>query len=127
MMITTKNNTIKMEGNKISDELFCKIESSFSGEHIDKVEQLAFSKKTGRELKEYIEHALMVVQNENGLDPAQKKAMELIDYLESLPARSLIKFNKDFSSDDYFTALGHIKKALQPGKKKPFPLKKRIM
>ncbi len=54
---------------KITDELFCKIESQFNGEHIDKVEQLAMRKFNGRELKEYIEHALLVIDSEPAENP----------------------------------------------------------
>lgn len=42
----------------MTDNQFCEIESSYSGEHIDKVAQLQKATFTGAELKEYIEFAI---------------------------------------------------------------------
>lgn len=45
----------------MTDEKFCEIESKYSGEHMDKVEQLSYVKFTGRELKEFLECALDIL------------------------------------------------------------------
>lgn len=44
---------------------------------------------------------------------------KMIDFLESLPARRLIVFDEGMPSDDYFTAVGRLKKSLTTPKQGP--------
>jgi hypothetical protein len=48
----------------MTDDDFCKIETSYTGEPINAVDQLVFVKFTGRELKEYLEHAIRTLDNQ---------------------------------------------------------------
>ena len=52
----------------MTDQEFCKIETAISGEEIDKVEQLTHCSFTGRELKEYLEQAFVILHNTNNCD-----------------------------------------------------------
>lgn len=42
----------------MTDQQFCKLESSYSGEDIDQVEQVTYVNLTGREMKEFLEFAI---------------------------------------------------------------------
>jgi len=42
----------------MSNEEFCKKVSEFGGETIDSIEQIAFRKFTGKDLKEFVEHCI---------------------------------------------------------------------
>ena len=59
----------------MTDQEFCKIETAISGEEIDKVEQLTHCSFTGRELKEYLEQALVIYGVSSSLT-----SKEAIDY-----------------------------------------------
>ena len=59
----------------MTDEEFCKIETTISGEEIDKVDQLTHCSFTGRELKEYLEQAFVIYGVSSSLT-----SKEAIDY-----------------------------------------------
>ena len=42
----------------MTNEQFCEIESQFSGEEMDKVEQVTYVNLSGREMKEFLEFAI---------------------------------------------------------------------
>lgn len=75
----------------MTDNEFCAIESSFSGEKIDKVEQLSQRTFTGPELKEYLEHAheAMITEKEysvtyttEGVEGERTRSMVAINEME---------------------------------------------
>ena len=43
---------------RMSDKEFCKMHTSYYGEEIDNINQIAFISFSGQELKEYVEHFL---------------------------------------------------------------------
>lgn len=61
----------------MTDKKFCEIEIQHSGEPIDKVEQLQMVKFTGRELKEYIEFAIIHLRINRRSTIIKSKASDL--------------------------------------------------
>ena len=50
---------------KLTDERFCEIETQITGEPIDKVEQLKHVSFSGRELKDYLEKSITILNGSN--------------------------------------------------------------
>lgn len=60
----------------MTEEQFCKNDSTFDGEQVDSIKQIAFRSFNGEELKEYVEHHISLVKESDSLPCVSSRAIE---------------------------------------------------